>query len=242
MPIKPIAEPRLYQRIAGELARLIAEGTFRPGSRLPPERSLAQSLAVSRSSLREALSLLELDGLIEIRVGAGAYVTARPARRRTAPQRARDGVPSEASPMDVMHVRRLVEAEAAALAAKHATARQIEALARAFERLARQMRTNRARPAADREFHLCIARASGNTALADVIERLWAEGERPLNTRMEELFVSAGRRRDNIGEHEAILVAIRRHDSAAARRAMKRHLANAQRQRLVILGKSGQRA
>ena len=87
VPIKPIAEPRLYQRIAGELARLIDDGTFAAGARLPAERALAKSLRVSRSSLREALSMLELDKRIEIRVGSGAYVAAK--ARRSAAKRAR---------------------------------------------------------------------------------------------------------------------------------------------------------
>jgi DNA-binding FadR family transcriptional regulator len=230
VPIKPIAEPRLYQRIASELARLIDDGTFAPGARLPAERALAQSLRVSRSSLREALSLLELDQRIEIRVGSGAYVVAkarRPAAKRVSAR--------ETSPLEVMRVRRLVESEAAALAARHATPAQIAQLVAAYNRLAAQMRANRIRPAADREFHLCIAHASANAALAQVIERLWREGEQPLSLRMEELFVSRGRRRDNIGEHAAILDAIRSRDAAAARRAMRVHLANAERQRLVLL-------
>lgn len=86
-----------------------------------------------------------------------------------------------------------------------------------------------------REFHRCIAVASGNSALALVIERLWAEGGQPLNARIEELFVSRGRKRDNIAEHRAILDAIRRKDATAARRAMRTHLVNAERQRLILL-------
>jgi len=230
VPIKPIAEPRLYQRIAGELARLIDDGTFAAGARLPAERALAKSLRVSRSSLREALSMLELDKRIEIRVGSGAYVAAK--ARRSAGKR---GSIAETSPLEVMRVRRIVESEAAALAARHATPAQVAQLVAAYNRLAAQMRANRIRPAADREFHLCIAYASANTALAQVIERLWQEGEHPLSLRMEKLFVSRGRRRDNIAEHAAILDAIQRRDAPAARRAMRVHLANAERQRLVLL-------
>ena len=233
MPIKPIAEPRLYQRIAGELARLIDDGTFAAHTRLPAERTLAKSLGVSRSSLREALSMLELDKRIEIRVGSGAYVIARARHGRRSP--AASGAGTETSPLEVMRVRRIVESEAAALAARHATPAQIAQLVAAYKRLATQMRANRTRPAADREFHLCIAHASANAALAHVIERLWEQGERPLSLRMEKLFVSRGRRRDNIGEHAAILHAIRRRDAPGARRAMRVHLANAERQRLVLL-------
>ncbi|MBL8382950.1 MAG: FadR family transcriptional regulator [Burkholderiales bacterium] len=233
MSIQPIAAPRLYQRIAEEIGRLIDAGTFRPGDRLPAERELARSLAVSRSSLREALGALEMAGRIVIRVGSGAYVA--PARAPRAGRPGRAGPAGEISPFDVLRTRRLVEAEAAALAARHATPAQVKAMAGAFERLAADMRAGIVQSAADRAFHLAIAQASGNTALALVIERLWAESAQPLSTRMEELFVTRGRRRDNIGEHRAVLEAIRAGDAAGARGAMRRHLANAERQRLAQL-------
>ena len=230
MPIRPIAATRLYERIADEIARLIDNGTFKAGTRLPAERHLARSLNVSRSSLREALGALEMQGRITIRIGSGAYVAETRVRR--APRMRGAG---EISPFDVLRTRRLVEVEAAALAARHATPTQIRLMANAFERLAADMRANRMQSAADREFHLCIAAASGNSALLLVVERLWAEGRQPLNTRIEELFVTRGRKRDNIAEHRAILEAIRKHDPVSARRAMRVHLANAERQRLVLL-------
>lgn len=209
---------------------MIDDGTFKAGSRLPAERDLARSLGVSRSSLREALGALEIEGRIVIRIGSGAYV-AMPLRRGAARGRPQ----AEVSPFDVLRTRRLVEGEAAALAARHATPAQLKAMTSAFRRLAADMRANRTQSAADREFHVCIAIASGNSALALVIERLWEEGGQPLNARMEELFVSRGRKRDNIAEHEAVLEAIRRQDAPGARRAMRLHLANAERQRLVLL-------
>lgn len=236
MPIQPIAAPRLYQRIADEIGRLIDTGAFRTGERLPAERELARSLDVSRSSLREALGALEMQGRVEIRIGSGAYVAKAPARRVS-----RVVASTEISPFDVLRTRRLVEVEAAALAARHATPAQLKAMARAFERLAADMRANRMRSPADRDFHLCIAAASGNSALAFVIERLWAEGGQPLNVRMEQLFVTRGRKRDNIAEHRAVLDAIRNKDAAGARRAMRAHLANAERQRMMLLRASAGR-
>lgn len=227
MSITPITAPRLYQRIADEIARLIATGVFKPGERLPAERALAQQLQVSRASLREALSSLELNGQVEIRLGSGVYVKAV-ARRKVRSAAART------SPFDVLRARRLIESEAAALAARHATPAQIRRMTQTFESLAKDMRANRTKSAADREFHLCIARASGNSALALVVERLWEEGGQPLDVRMEELFVTRGRKRDNIAEHRAVLDAIQNGDAAAARRAMRTHLVNAERQRMSM--------
>jgi DNA-binding FadR family transcriptional regulator len=134
-----------------------------------------------------------------------------------------------------MRVRRLVESEAAALAARHATPAQIAQLVAAFNRLTTQMRANRIRPAADREFHLCIAYASANAALAQVIERLWQEGERapqPADGNAVRLArAPAGQHRRACGD----LGCDSKARCPAARRAMRVHLANAERQRLVLL-------
>lgn len=228
MSIKPIAAPRLYQRIAEEIERLILSGTFNPGERLPAERQLARSLSVSRSSLREALSSLEMSGLVEIRLGSGVYVraTLRTKRRRTAA--------AQTSPFDVLRARQLIEPEAAALAARHAGPAQVNTMAVAFSRLSEDMRAHRTLPEADRQFHLCIARAGGNAAIEMMVDHLWTEWMRPLNARMSELFVTRSRKRDSIEEHRAVLDAIRAHDPLAARKAMKRHLASVGRQRMSM--------
>lgn len=273
MSIQPIRAPRLHERIAQEIAQLIAAGTFKPGTRLPAERQLALSLKVSRSSLREALSALELQGVLEIRMGSGAYVRRRPAdnpvasalARLTADARANDqpdhrlapgweaadagadpgtGTPGEGgptaregelSPFDVLRARRIVEPEVAALAARHATPAQRAAIARAFEQLQREMRAHPAHTPADRDFHVLIARACGNAALALVVERLWSQGLGPLGQRMEALYVTRGRKRDNIEEHRAILDAVVTGHAAQARQAMRRHLLQAEKQRMRAL-------
>jgi GntR family transcriptional regulator, transcriptional repressor for pyruvate dehydrogenase complex len=234
MSIKPIAAPRLYQRIAEAIRKLIDAGEFAPGPRLPGERELARRLGVSRTSLREALSALELEGRVEIRVGSGVYVrTARRGRTR----RLRASAAEEESPFDVLRARRVVEAETAALAARHASVEEIAAIAEAFAQLAADMRANRARSEGDRLFHVRIAEAGGNRALAAIVRELWNAHRQPLNARLGALFVTVARRRDNIGEHRAILDAIRVHDPAGARSAMRRHLANAERQRLALMRK-----
>ena len=229
MSIKPIAAPRLYQRIAEEIARLIDAGTFAVGARLPAERELASQLQVSRSSLREALSVLELQGRVEIKLGSGVYVAGNKRRSKAPPAL------SEASPFDISRTRRLVEGEAAALAARHATPAQIKVIEKAFTRLAADLKARKAMSPADRDFHMAIARASDNAALAKVIEQLWDERSGPLDTRMDELFVFPDEKRDKAGEHRAVLDAIRRRDAVGARRAMRGHLESVARQWMAKL-------
>jgi DNA-binding FadR family transcriptional regulator len=248
MSIKPIAAPRLYQRIAEAIADLIEAGEFEAGNRLPPERELARKFGVSRASLREALSALELEGYVEIRMGSGVYVRPRPygkcKGRRGGKRSGRsmtilnDKAP-EVSPFDILRARRLIEAETAALAARNATSAQIAAIESAFARLATDMQADKMRSEGDRLFHVRIAAAAGNTALAAIVRDLWAAWHRPINARLEALFVTMARRRDNIGEHRRILDAILARDPAAARAAMRRHLVNAERQRLALVRKGG---
>ena len=70
-----MAEPRrLYEQISQKLAKSIAEGRYELGQRLPSERELAQNFGVSRPTVREAIIALELDGLVEVRLGSGVYV------------------------------------------------------------------------------------------------------------------------------------------------------------------------
>ena len=71
MPIQTIEPRRLYRRIADQLRSLIEHGEYAVGTRLPPERDLAAQLGVSRPSVREALIALEVEGLVEVRMGSG---------------------------------------------------------------------------------------------------------------------------------------------------------------------------
>src|SRR5512135_382171 len=74
MPFQSIEPRRLYRQIAEQIRALIRAGEFQPGGRLPPERDLARQLGVSRPSVREALIALEVEGLVEVRIGSGIYV------------------------------------------------------------------------------------------------------------------------------------------------------------------------
>ena len=233
MRLKPIAAPRLYQRIAEELVRLIDGGTFKAGLRLPAERELAVQLGVSRGSLREALSSLEMAGRVEIRLGSGVYVLA------ASRGKARPVIAAQTSPFDVLRARLLIEPEAAALAARHAGATQVKALERIFARLTAAMRADMALPEADRQFHVAIARAGGNSAIEMVVANLWSQWIHPLNARMAELFVTLGHKEDSIEEHRAVLEAIRDGNPAAARRAMRRHLTSVGRQRMSLPREQG---
>ncbi len=219
MPIKAVEPQRLYRRIAEQIARLIRRGEYKPGERLPPERDLARQLEVSRPSVREALIALEVEGYVEVRVGSGVYVTQRrPAARNF------DPLPSDSGPFELISARRLLESECAAMAARQASPAQIRRMKAALTAMERDRRRAVMPLDNDRRFHLEIAEASGNSALALAVRTLWDQRTGPLFLRLEHHFDTPGLWEAAIAEHHAVMTAVEGHDPTGARAAMRRHM------------------
>ena len=219
MPIQSIEPRRLYRQIADQIRTLVRSGEYRSGQRLPPERDLARQLGVSRPSVREALIALEVEGLVEVRIGSGIYVLGGGNGHDN------DRVQAATGPFELQRARWIIEGECAALAAKSARREHIVAMEEALEQMQRIIDTDKVQPlAADRLFHLRVSEATGNGALVAVLKMLWEERMGPLFAQLEhhydtpELWVAA------IAEHRSVLKAIAARDAAAARAAMQRHL------------------
>lgn len=212
---------RLYRQIADQIAALIERGEYGVGRRLPPERDLAKQLGVSRPSVREALIALEVEGYVEVRMGSGVYVLG--------PRSADAGepLPADSGPFELIKARWLIEAECAALAAKQATKAQVRAMEDALNAMESDRDKGVMPLGADRLFHLRIAEASGNSALALVVKTLWDQRTGPLFLRLEHHFDTPALWAVAIREHREIVAAIERHDAAAARGAMRRHMNHA---------------
>jgi len=223
MPFQSIEPRRLYRQIAEQIRTLIRAGEFKAGGRLPPERDLARQLGVSRPSVREALIALEVEGLVEVRIGSGIYVTGVP---REAPQP--EGEQPAAGPFELLRARYVIESECAALAAKSAKKTQVAAIEEAFDQMQAHMKQHREPPLdADRVFHLRIAEATGNGALVAVVKMLWDERTGPLYQQLEHHYDSPALWVAALAEHRAVVHAIAAHDADAARAAMQRHLNHA---------------
>lgn len=204
---------RLFQSVAEQIAELIDEGAFPPGTRLPGERELAERLGVSRVTIREAEIALQAVGRLEIKTGSGVYVSeTQPASRVTLPK---------ASAFEVTEARLLIESEAAALAAHNITD---EAIAR-LEELIEQMRSpdNDTANEADEAFHLTIAEASNNAAMVHTIKSLWRMREEIPDVKATYEAVCVHDAETRTAEHQAVFEALRARDSAAARSAMRDH-------------------
>jgi DNA-binding FadR family transcriptional regulator len=223
MPLQAVDNRRLYRQIADQIAALIEKGEYGAGARLPPERDLAKQLGVSRPSVREALIALEVEGYVEVRVGSGVYVVGPGPALRSPP------LPADSGPFELIRARWLIEAECAALAAREATRAQIRAMEDALDHMEAERDRGVAPLASDRLFHLRIAEASGNSALALVVKTLWEQRTGPLFLRLEHHFDTPELWSLAIKEHREIVSAIARHDAGAARTAMRQHMNHAAR-------------
>lgn len=209
---------RLYERVAQDLSGKIAAGQYVVGQRLPSERDLAQAYAVSRPTIREAIIALELDGLVEVRLGSGVYVTAKLPRGGTAGE-------MDVGPFELLEARRAIEGETCALAAVLITDEQLDEL----QGLIAEMQAENSRDVtmsedADRRFHMLIATSTQNSAMVAAVQMLWDARARSPQTQSLSVKAHAAGVVPRIDEHAAILTALRNRSPDAARRAMRDHL------------------
>ena len=156
---------RLYQDLARSLIVEIESGRYPVGARLPAERELAALHNVSRPTVREAIIALEVQGLVEVKIGSGAFVRRLPGRG--------DLPGFNITAFELTEARLLFEGEAAALAAAQITGEELAGIERLVEAIAHENNRPDGAEAADRAFHLAIARATRNGAIYDAIEHLW---------------------------------------------------------------------
>jgi GntR family transcriptional repressor for pyruvate dehydrogenase complex len=163
-------KPSVPVRIAEAIQKVIAENSLMPGDKIPSERVLAATLNASRTSVREAVSMLETLGLLQVEVGRGAFV-AEPAT--FAPQD-RWRFHAEYSLKEIYEYRRAVEPAALSMAARRFKAHDIAALRRSAEALAEAARERNSVKAAEQDtiFHTMIYDQCGNRLLQDMHDRL----------------------------------------------------------------------
>jgi DNA-binding FadR family transcriptional regulator len=213
----------------------IVAGTFAPGTTLPKEDDLAARLGVSRGTARECVQRLEERGLVEVKHGRGTLVRADDEWSRFDPDvlAALLGGERAATVLgEYLECRRLLEVEAAGLAAERASATAVERLRTAFVEMreaAERARTNAAAEGlyheADIGFHRAVVRATGNPTLGQMTA--------PIHRALATTFGALARPRErfvrSLPEHERILEAISQHDPSEAREAMRAHLLTVER-------------
>lgn len=209
------------QQIAQALQRQLQEGLYRAGDKLPGQRDLAESMGVSRASLREAISMLEALGLVKSQAGKGVLVTTGQVRQ----QKDIPSGPFSASPEAVFQFRLVVEPAAAALAARHINNESSVLLWGIQSTLETALKNQDLVGAseADLEFHLQVAKLSGNELFYQVATSLSA----PIGHSLRLPFADHLHIWETAHEHHAVTTAITQGNEAVARQSMQNHLRNA---------------
>ena len=228
-----LAPQRLSDRLAVLLGEQIDSGALRPGDRLPTEQQLALAHGVSRTTVREAVHQLQSRQMVVSRQGSGVFVAPTPAQRPLVFDPS--VLESVQAVVHVVEVRRVLEAEIAALAAERASRAQITAMRRALKAIDVAAAAGHDGVAEDLAFHRTIGEATGNPQfrlLLGFLEQYLREGMRITrgNEARRADFMEAVRL-----EHRAIVDAIAARDPALARRRAREHLAHSER-RLVVGG------
>ncbi len=213
-----IRRNKVYEEVAKQIERLILK-KLKPGDKLPSERELAETLRVSRSSIRDAIRGLELMGLVEPRQGAGTIVRETSVEALVNPfanaLKRRQEMVSE-----LLDFRKMLEPPLAARAAAHASPDDVSEMEEILQRQAEKQDQGEPAVAEDTEFHYSVALASGNSVVLKVLDIVM---DQLRETRERSLQVE-GRPQKSLAGHRRILTAIKRHDAEAAKAAMRRHI------------------
>ncbi len=222
MTFQPIKTKKIYEEIMEQIRRMITQGDLQPGDKLPAERELAETLGVSRTSVREALTALGALGLIEVRSGEGTFIRRSNDLETFEPLSVLLAV--ERNPgVQLMEVRRILETECAALAAKRATPADLEKIEAAFQTM-KNADSIQAAVEADLRFHYTIAEATKNTVLLRIMNTVADLMHKDFRQDREALYAKlTGQVLD---EHEAILQAIKNKNPDEAWARMLEHINN----------------
>lgn len=203
---------------------LIAKKVFVPGQRLPPERDLAEALAVSRPTLRQALRALQIMGVIRVRQGSGSYLSNSASDIMRVPLEFALAL-KDVAKTDLFETRRTLEVELASLAAERRTEQDLQAMQRALADMKKMMGDPEAWCRVEPEFHSCIVRAARNGVMQTIIEML---SQMLLESRKETVRLLSDYT-SSYRSHENIYVEIEKQDSGAAAAMMMEHFALVER-------------
>jgi GntR family transcriptional repressor for pyruvate dehydrogenase complex len=218
---EPTSSRKLYESVAQSLLGQISASSLRRGDQLPPERELTERFGVGRSSVREALRMLESQGVISSVTG-GAFVVAEGSNPLNRSLELVFSLDEHARMHDLYELRRIVECEAAAMAARRRTQGQLDAMKLALSEMDASLSDPKGQRFinADLRFHLAVGEAADNKLLLSCLDAVRDVLRRALLT----MFLMPGSPESAVEEHRRIYRAIEANDPGAARAEMHAHL------------------
>lgn len=209
-------QERKYEKVVAAIKEAITKGELAYGDPLPPERKMMEELGVSRSSLREAFSVLELLGLIEGVPGKGRFV-----RHPQAFSEEAGDLPLEGSAvLELMEARRILDPAIAGEAARKALPGDVARIRRVLSSTLSNLDERAHRAQSDYNFHLALAEATHNFIFVNIVRMEF----NMIMATHEQIYSLLDDRKAFAKEHEALFDAILRRDEDEARRAAARHI------------------
>ncbi|AFM01151.1 MULTISPECIES: FadR/GntR family transcriptional regulator [Desulfitobacterium] len=223
MELKPIKTRKIYEEIVEQIRELVARGELKPGDRLPSERDLVERLKVSRASIREALSALELMGLLEVRSGEGTFVRKLRSESVVAPL-AWMLTMEKGTVLELLEIRKILEVQAVGMAAERAEGEDLRELSAALERLQDDLNSPTSDGSSDHRFHYAITRATKNKIMIRLMDTISDLMKYSLKTSRSKLYEGKYTPALLFQEHKKIYEAIMAKDIQGAKDFMLAHL------------------
>ncbi len=223
MNLKPIKPKRISDQVFEQIRELIYKGDFKPGQQILPERDLAISMAVSRTSVRNAINKLVTMGLLEHRQGQGTFVSS-PETRQGNPLAAVMAT-DEATLDDLLEVRLGLECNAAMLAAQRATEMDIRAIRKSLEEMIEDLHeTDKIGTAADAAFHMAVTFATKNPVFIYLMRNFYDFLFLGIKKNLTHMYMDRAALEDVIAHHRSVFDAIERRSPQEAYDAMHSHI------------------
>lgn len=221
---------RSYKKIGAFIKEELAKGNYPVGSRLPPERDYAQKFGVSRTVIREAIIMLEIEGIVEVKKGSGVYVLSLDLEKNDEPKLDFEQslvYQSDIGPFELLQARQLFESGVAEFAAIQATRNDVIQLREILQREQETLNQGLDDYVEDELFHRAIANITQNEVIIRIQQSLWDHRSKSAMWKgLHARIANFDYRKQWLTDHEAILTAIQRKDALSARKAMWQHLEN----------------
>lgn len=216
---KPVKKTKIYEEIISEIKSMINKGRLKSNDQLPTERELSEAFMVSRSSVREALRILESQGILESRQGNGTYIAPLPVDSLIQPL-ASVLLTEKDNQIELFEMRRLIEPQLAYLVAERATPEEITKMEKILRMQEEEIVRGETGMNADNLFHYALAEATKNKILLHIIN---ATMEFIVQSRESYLQIK-GRPAKSLTRHREILNAIKARDKELAAKVMCEHI------------------
>lgn len=232
--LKPIKTRKIYEEIVEQIKQLIADGYLKPGDKLPSERDLVESFKVSRASIREALSALEMMGLLEIRTGEGTFIKQIKAESMVAPLAWALSL-DKGSVLELLEVRKMIEVQAAGYAAERATEEELKQLNQTLSSMKNILnRSELVSEKEDHKFHYYITLATHNKITIKLMDTIADHLRHLMRTTRLKLYEGNYTPELLYQEHLRIYEAIKNRDVEEAKTQMLKHLTGVEQETLKI--------